>query len=211
VPFWAPFSDAAEITSTTPFQPSRRRLGASSQPGNPLPNTLHHNVSARLDEAQLSHHSGVLRQMARKSDIASSVINLPELMQASGGGAAKACPGPHAFAHAGIVAVASTTVGAGTRARGRQRAISGVLLRLHLLRSESMSTSHFSLSLLSKLVGSLASYEANGWPFYFRTIPSKVLPPILLPKPPLLRLSERLSFFSSGIADDPKEDADDPR
>jgi hypothetical protein len=122
VPFWAPFSDAAEITSTTPFQPSRRRLGASSQPGNPLPNTLHHNVSARLDEAQLSHHSGVLRQMARKSDIASSVINLPELMQASGGGAAKACPGPHAFAHAGIVAVASTTVGAGTRARGRQRA-----------------------------------------------------------------------------------------
>jgi hypothetical protein len=92
-----------------------------------------------------------------------------------------------------------------------ERLISGVLLRLHLLRSESMSTSHFSLSLLSKLVGSLASYEANGWPFYFRTIPSKVLPPILLPKPPLLRLSERLSFFSSGIADDPKEDADDPR
>jgi hypothetical protein len=79
-----------------------------------------------------------------------------------------------------------------------------------------MSTSHFCFSLdrarLSKLAVSFASHEAIGWPFYFLTIPSKasrpLLPLILLLKPPLLRLSVRLSFFSSGVA--PKEVDEEP-
>ena len=79
-----------------------------------------------------------------------------------------------------------------------------------------MSTSHFCFSLdlarSSRLAASLASHEANGWPFYFLTIPSKasrpLLPLILLLKPPLLRLSVRLSFFSRGVA--PKEVDEEP-
>ena len=79
-----------------------------------------------------------------------------------------------------------------------------------------MSTSHFCFSLdrarLSKLAVSFASHEAIGWPFYFLTIPSKasrpLLPLILLLKPPLLRLSVRLSFFSRGVA--PKEVDEEP-
>ena len=80
-----------------------------------------------------------------------------------------------------------------------------------------MSTSHFCFSLLralllSRLAASLASLEANGWPLYFLAIPSKasrpLLPLILLLKPPLLRLSVRLSFFSRGVA--PKEVDEEP-
>lgn len=111
-----------QVSSTTPLQPPRRRLSAIPQPGNPLPNTIHHSMSARLKETQLPHHHIVLRQVAREDDIASRAIHLPELPQASRRSAAEACLIPSAFAEAtiGIIA-ASTEAVRRARARSRQR------------------------------------------------------------------------------------------
>ena len=96
------------VSSTTPLQPPRRRLRTIPQPGNPLPNTIHHSMSARFKEIQLPHHHIVLRQLARENDIASRAIHLPELPQASGRSAANARLIPHAFAEAAGIIAAST-------------------------------------------------------------------------------------------------------
>jgi hypothetical protein len=66
-------------------------------------------MSARLEEAQLPYHGIVCRQVARENDIARCAIYLPEFPQASGRGAANACPVSHAFAEAADIIAASTT------------------------------------------------------------------------------------------------------
>ena len=97
--------------STTPFEPPRRRLRASPQPGNPLSNAIHHSMSARLEETQLPHHRVVLRQVARENDIACGAIHLPELPQASGRGTAEARFVSHALAEAaGSVAASAAAI-----------------------------------------------------------------------------------------------------
>jgi hypothetical protein len=97
------YNTTTKRASTTSFKPSRRRLRASPQPGNPLPYTLHNNMSARLKEAQLSHNSIVCRQGARKNDTASRAIYLPELTQASRRSAADTRLVSHAFAEAASI------------------------------------------------------------------------------------------------------------
>lgn len=96
------------------------------QSGNPLPNTIHHSMSARLKETQLPHHRIVLRQMARENDIALGAIHLPDLPQASRRGAAEACLIPHAFAEAAGVVAAPTAAIRRARARSCQRAPSEI-------------------------------------------------------------------------------------
>ena len=112
------------VSSTTPLQPPRRRLRTIPQPGNPLPNTIHHSMSARFKEIQLPHHHIVLRQVACKNNIACGAIHLPGLPQASRRGAAEACLVPHAFAEAaGVVAAPKAAIRrARARARSCQRA-----------------------------------------------------------------------------------------
>lgn len=96
---------------TAPFEPPRRRLRASPQPGNPLSNAIHHSMSARLEETQLPHHRVVLWQVARENDIACGAIHLPELPQASGRGTAEACFVSRAFMEAaGSVATSAAAI-----------------------------------------------------------------------------------------------------
>ena len=63
--------------STTPFEPPRRRPCACPQPGNPLPDTVHHSMSARLEGTQMPYQHVILRQVARKNNIGCGALFFP--------------------------------------------------------------------------------------------------------------------------------------